>query len=58
MPVTIVNREDPDQMQFDLGLGCLFGLFGRKLVFEILEHLPYANLPHLQMKPKYDISHI
>ena len=39
MPVTIVNREDPDQTQFDLGLHCLFGLLGRQPVFEILEHL-------------------
>ena len=58
MPVTKVNREDPDQKQSDLGLRSLFGLFGRQLVFEISEHLPDANLPHLQMKPNYDISHI
>ena len=38
MPVKIANREDPEN---NLGLRCL-GLFGRQLVFEILEHLPYT----------------
>ena len=40
MLVIIANREDPEQS--DLGLRCLsIGLFGRQLVFKILEHLPY-----------------
>ena len=36
--VWLANREDPDQS--DLVLSCCLGLFGRQLVFEILEHLP------------------
>ena len=39
------NREDLDQ-QSDLGLPCLsrLFLFGRQLLFEILEHLPIGKL--------------
>ena len=37
MLVSIANREDPDQTA--LGLPVCQGLFGRQLVFEILEHL-------------------
>ena len=49
MPLRIANKQDPDQTAYD----CLFkssliwisavcfGLFGRQLVFEILEHLSY-----------------
>ena len=45
MLVKIINREDPDQSAsleaawLLSGTVCL-GLFGRQLVFEILEHLP------------------
>ena len=41
MLVRIANREDPDQMkQSDLGLPTIcLGLFGRQLVFKILDHL-------------------
>ena len=50
------NREDPDQSasetvirlllkQSDLSVPCLSrGLFGRELVFKILEHLPYSSI--------------
>ena len=37
MFIRIENREDPDQT--DLVLQCLSKLFGKKLVFKILEHL-------------------
>ena len=40
MFVRIANREDPDQT--DPGLHCLSRLFGRQLVFKILEPLLYA----------------
>ena len=42
MPVRIANREGPDQTASSEGVSpvCL-GLFGRKLVFKILEHLQY-----------------
>ena len=43
MVVRIASREDPDQCvkkQSDLGLRRLSKLFGRHLVFDILEHLP------------------
>ena len=40
MLVRIANREDPDKTtSSDLGLHCLSGIFGRQLVFKILEHL-------------------
>ena len=29
--------------QSDLGLSCLSGIFGRQLMFEIIEQLPYVN---------------
>ena len=42
MLVLLTNREDPDQVaSSDLGLRCFLCLFGRQLVFEILEHLLY-----------------
>ena len=56
MLVRIINREDPDQtvsseavfFKSSLIWVCLFvpvclGLFGRQLVFKILEHLPYVT---------------
>ena len=43
MLVQKANRETfSDQKQSDLGLHCLSKHFGRQLVFEILEHLPYT----------------
>ena len=45
MLVRIANREDIDltASQSDLGLLYLSTPFGRQLVFEILEHLPYST---------------
>ena len=46
MLVTIANREDPDQTLICLCAVCLC-LFGREVVFKILDHLPYSlNLYH------------
>ena len=49
MPVKIANMENPDQTASSVlssliwvCIVCL-GLFGRQPVFEILEHLSYAN---------------
>ena len=49
MFVRLVNREDPDQTCSEavwpesvLFIG--LGLFGRQLVFKILEHLPFSKL--------------
>ena len=36
MLIRMANREDPDQ-----AAACLSRHFGRQLVFEIFEHLPY-----------------
>ena len=48
MLARVANRKDHDQMvsqkQSDLGLHCLSWLFGRQIVFEILEHLLYFML--------------
>ena len=47
MLVGIANREYPDQTASSVFVVCL-GIFGRKLVFEIVEHLPIAyELKHL-----------
>ena len=42
MLVRIANKEDPDQMkkQSGMGLHCLFRHFGRQFAFDIIEHLP------------------
>ena len=44
MLVRIANREEPDQTASSevCAAECL-GLFGRQLVFKILEHLPYST---------------
>ena len=39
MIVSIANREDPDQTALNWFCAVCLGLFGRKLVFKILEHL-------------------
>ena len=49
MLVRIANREDPDltaSSEASLIWVCpmCLGRFGRQLVFEILEHLPYLNI--------------
>ena len=43
MLVRIANRGDPDQTASRSALFVWLGFFGRQLVFEILEHLPYYN---------------
>ena len=43
MFVRITNRQDPNQAASSEGLSCMATLFDRQLVFENLEHLPYAN---------------
>ena len=66
--VRIANREDLIQLllqkQFDLGLCCFSRLFGRQLVFKILEHLPYLKKscpqrgPHSLYTQKYPVSKV
>ena len=48
MLARIAIREDLNrtllQKQSDLGLHCFLFLFGRQIVFKVLEHLPYLNV--------------
>ena len=43
MLVRIANREEPDKTASSEVCAACLGLFGRQLVFKILEHLPYST---------------
>ena len=43
MLVGIANREEPDQTASSEVCAACLGLFGRQLVFKILEHLQYST---------------
>ena len=50
IPVRIANREDRSSLIWVCAV-CL-GLFGRQLVFKILEHLPYLLLEFKRILPE------